>query len=212
MSGAGLLYYGAGMTKPARSAVLALLAVWAVAAPAQAHPHVWVTGATRLQFENGLLTRVSMRWQFDAFFSQVLTGDFDTSKDGKLDAGETAAMKEQVFTSLRDYGYFTHLRVNGVEAVFDRVENFSTAEDRGELVFNFDLIPRAPIDLRAAKAQLSVYDPTIYVDIVLGGDRPLTLEGVPPGQCSWSFASGEEIYSQDGGMLTPQLVKLSCNA
>lgn len=179
------------------------------AGPAQAHPHVWVTGASTLVFENNLLSRISMRWQFDAFFSQVLTGDFDTDKDGKLNAEETEAMKQQVFTSLRDYGYFTHLRVNDAETAFDRVENFSTATDRGELIYIFDLVLPKPVDLRAAKASFSVYDPSIYVDIVLGGEKPLTLQGLPEGACTWSFASGEEISNADG-MLTPQLVKLSC--
>lgn len=195
--------------------VLRLLGLFGAAmsfAPAaHAHPHVWVMGASTLQFENNLLTRVGMRWQFDAFFSQVLTGDFDTNKDGELDADETAAMKNQVFTSLRDYGYFTHLRIDGSEVTFDRVENFSTATDNGELVFNFELVMQKPTDLRNTKTLLSLYDPSIYVDIVLGGDKPLQIKGAAPDLCSWSFATGEEISNSDG-MLTPQLVKLSCGA
>jgi ABC-type uncharacterized transport system substrate-binding protein len=193
------------------SRVLGLSALLTCAAlPAQAHPHVWVMGASTLQFENDLLTRVGMRWQFDAFFSQVLTGDFDTNKDGKLDADETTAMKNQVFTSLRDYGYFTHLRIDGAEVTFDRVENFSTGTDNGELVFFFDLVMQKPTDLRNTKTLLSLYDPSIYVDIVLGGDKPLQLQGISPDLCKWSFATGEEIANADGA-LTPQLVKLSCD-
>jgi ABC-type uncharacterized transport system substrate-binding protein len=198
------------MTQPFRLffTMAALLAL--SAAPVRAHPHVWVMGASTLVFENNLLARVNMRWQFDAFFSQVLTGDFDTDKDGKFSADETEAMKQQVFTSLRDYGYFTHLRVNDVETTFDRVENFSTAVDKGELIYIFDLVLPKPADLRSAKTSFSVYDPSIYVDIVLGGDKPLTLLGLPEGACNWTFASGEEISNADG-MLTPQLVKLACS-
>lgn len=196
-----------------RFAVLAAYAATSLgaSAPALAHPHVWVTGATTLHFQNDMLTRVGMRWQFDAFFSQVLTGDFDTNQDGTFDAAETEAMKQQVFTNLREYGYFTHLRLDGTEATFDRVENFSTAVDRGELVYIFDLVLPKPVDLTKSDAMLSVYDPTIYVDIVLGGDKPVTLEGVPANKCNWTFATGEEISNADG-MLTPQVVKLSCNA
>lgn len=188
-------------------AVAALLAF--PAGPVLSHPHVWVTGATTLKFQDDKLATVGMRWQFDAFFSQVLTGDFDTDKDGKFDAAETAAMKEQVFTSLREYGYFTHLRVNGTEALFDRVENFSTTIDKGELVYIFDLILPKPIDLTTSDAMLSVFDPSLYVDIVLGGDKPLVIDGMVNGNCNWSFATGDEI-ANDNGMLTPQVVKLSC--
>ena len=190
---------------------LCLVVFAALAAkPALAHPHVWVTGASTFQFENDMLTQIAMRWQFDAFFSQVLTGDFDTNKDGKFDADETAAMKAQVFTSLRDYGYFTHLRVNGTEAKFDRVENFSTTTDKGELVYNFELVLPKPLDLRATKTLFSLYDPTIYVDIVLGGDKPLVLQGIDPKKCSWNFSSGDDIANENG-TVTPQLVKLNCN-
>lgn len=178
---------------------------------AVAHPHVWVTGAATMRFQNDALTRIGMRWQFDAFFSQVLTGDFDKNKDGKFDADETSAMKEQVFTSLRDYDYFTHLRVNGTETTFDRVENFSTTTDKGELVYVFDLVLGAPVDLKGKDVKFSVYDPSIYVDIVLGGDKPLILEGLDPTKCTWTFASGEDI-SNSNGYLTPQVAKLNCKS
>ncbi|MBL8628393.1 MAG: DUF1007 family protein, partial [Rhodospirillaceae bacterium] len=161
-----------GLFNP-KGAVAALvgMASLGLTAPAQAHPHVWVVGAATLHFAQDKLARVGMRWQFDGFFSQVLLGDFDTNKDGAFDDAERAAMKEQVFTSLKDYGYFTHLKIGGKEAAFDHVENFTTEIEKGELVYKFDLVPAAPIDLGPAEAQLAMFDPTIYVDIVLGGDK-----------------------------------------
>ncbi|MBL8644908.1 MAG: DUF1007 family protein [Rhodospirillaceae bacterium] len=194
-----------------RMAALVFAGFAALSAPARAHPHVWVTGATTLHFTGHKIDRVGMRWQFDAFFSQVLMGDFDTNKDGQFDDAERAAMKEQVFTSLKDYGYFTHLRIGGKDTAFERVENFATAVDKGELVYIFDLLPAAPIDLGAAEAQLSLFDPTIYVDIVLGGDTPVTLTGIDDGKCDWTFSTGKEIANADG-MLTPQIVKLACKS
>ena len=101
------------------------------------------------------------------------------------------------------------LTVNGTETIFDRVEKFSTTVDKGELVFIFDLILPEPLDLRSTKTQLSLYDPSIYVDIVLGGEKPLVMQGIDAGKCNWSFASGEDIANENG-MLTPQVVKLSC--
>lgn len=192
-------------------AVLALAGALGAVGPAQAHPHVWVVGATTLHFTQDKLARVGMRWQFDAFFSQVLMGDFDTNKDGTFDDPERAAMKEQVFTSLKDYGYFTHLRIDGKETTFERVENFTTEVEKGELVYKFDLVPAAPMDLSTSEAQLAMFDPTIYVDIVLGGDKPVTLEGIAADKCNWSFASDKELATANGA-LTPQLVKLKCKA
>lgn len=188
---------------------LALALAAAAATAAQAHPHVWVTGTTTLKFQGQKLSSVAMRWQFDAFFSQVLLGDYDKNKDGTLDAAETAAMKEQVFTSLREYGYFTHMAVNGADTKFARVDDFSTQNDKGELVFLFDLIPPAPLDLSKSDALLSLFDPTIYVDIVLAGDTPVTIEGAGAEKCRANFAKGDEIANETG-FVTAQVVRISC--
>jgi ABC-type uncharacterized transport system substrate-binding protein len=195
----------------AASALLAVTAVFGANRPVQAHPHVWVLGEATLRFHDDKLTRVGMRWQFDAFFSQVLTGDFDTDKDGGFDADELKAMEAQIFTSLKDYGYFTHLRIDGHETIFSAVEDFRTATDKGELVFFFDLVLDAPIDPRASQVQLAVYDPTLYVDLVLGGDKPVTLDGIAADKCMWEFKSGDEIAANDAFM-TPQVMKLNCPA
>lgn len=176
-----------------------------------AHPHVWVTAQANMRFQNEALTRISMYWQFDAFFSQVLQGDFDTNKDGKFDGDETAAMKNQVFTSLRDYGYFTHLRVNKTEVTFDRVDNFSVSFDKGEMIYVFDLVLATPLDLMAKEVTFSVYDPSIYVDIILGGDKPLVMDGMDPTKCRWTFGSGNDITNENGSIST-QVAKLVCKA
>jgi ABC-type uncharacterized transport system substrate-binding protein len=175
----------------------------------QAHPHVWVTGAATLKFDSDKLVKVGMRWTFDTFFSQVLTGDFDKDKDGKFSPEETKAMFDQVFTSLKDYGFFTHFRVDDNEVLFSGAENFSTALDNGDLVYVFDLILAQPIDPAHTKVQFAVFDPTIYVDIILGGDKPVTIEGAAAAKCKADFSTAEGVESQ-GAFITPQLVTLTC--
>jgi ABC-type uncharacterized transport system substrate-binding protein len=189
----------------------AAVAAGLILAPAGggAHPHVWVTGAAVLKFEADKLVRVGMRWQFDSFFSQVLTGDFDKDKDGAFSPEETTAMFDQVFTSLKDYGYFTHFRVDDAAVEFSGAENFSTALDKGDLVYLFDLILAQPIDPVRAKVQFAVYDPSIYVDVVLGGDTPVTIEGAAGAKCAWSFSEGESV-SNEGAFILPQVVNLTC--
>lgn len=179
-----------------------------IPAGGNAHPHVWVTAAANLKFDAGKLARVGMRWQFDAFFSQVLTGDFDKNGDGAFDADETKAMFDQVFNSLKDFGYFTFIRADDVEAPFARAENFSTASDKGDLVFVFDLVLEEPIDPVAHKVQFTVYDPTIYVDIILGGDKPVTIETTEP-KCAPAYSSGTEV-ANEGAFILPQIVTLDC--
>ncbi len=180
--------------------------------PALAHPHVFVSGKASFQIEDAKLARVSMRWQFDAFFSQVLGTDFDTNADGMFDAEETQAMKDQVFTSLKDFGYFTHLRTDtsDTEKLFSQVDKFVVTIEGGELVFAFELILAEPIDPKIEEVGLSLYDPTIYVDLILGGDEPVKLAGAEGMGCAVEFRQGDEISSQSYFM-TPQEVWLTCN-
>ncbi len=179
---------------------------------ALSHPHVWVTGAASFQIEDTKLTRIGMRWQFDAFFSQVLGADFDTNADGTFDEAETQAMKDQVFTSLKDFGYFTHVRSESsdVEELFSDVENFVIGDDRGEMVFTFDLVLAEPMDPTTEAIGLSVYDPTIYVDLILGGDTPVNVAGADDLGCAFEFRQGNEVTSQSF-FLIPQEVWLTCS-
>ena len=183
----------------------------ALAQPINAHPHVWVTGAAAFQFEDTKLTRIGMRWQFDAFFSQVLGADFDTNADGVFDANETQTMKNQVFTSLKDFDYFTHIRTESSDALqaFKDVENFSITVEDGEMVFNFELVLAGPMDPTSEAIKLSVYDPTIYVDLILGGDTPVTIAGADKLGCRFEYRQGDEITSQSY-FLVPQEVWLTC--
>ena len=182
------------------------------ASPSLAHPHVWVTGEASFEFEQQALVKVGMRWQFDAFFSQVLEADFDTNSDGSFDDAETLAMNNQVFTSLKDFGYFTHLRAGEAqtEQTFDRVENFVISSDAGELIFEFDLVLSNPINPITLPVGISLYDPTVYVDIILDGDTPVTLAGADGLECALEYRQGDEVQSQSYFMV-PQEVWLSCS-
>ena len=196
-----------------RTLIISLAALVGIGtAPVSAHPHVWVTGEASFQFEETKLTRVGMTWQFDAFFSQVLGADFDTNGDGTFDAAETQAMKDQVFTSLKDFGYFTHLRTEGsdIERQFERVENFTLSTDAGELVFSFDLVLAESIDPVTETIGLSLYDPTIYVDLILDGDKPVSLSGADGLGCAIEYRQGNEVASQSY-FFVPQEAWLNCS-
>jgi ABC-type uncharacterized transport system substrate-binding protein len=192
--------------------ILAVALVAAFPAKLQAHPHVWVTGTAAFHLENAAVARVTLRWQFDAFFSQVLMGDFDKDKDAKLDAEETAAMKAQVFTNLKEYGYFVHMKAGGAPVDVGAIENFSAVLDKdSQLVFAFDAVPATKPDLRAGKLAFALFDPTIYVDIMLGGDAPVTLDGAGAKDCSWKMRDLDQIANENG-FVAPQELEITCKS
>jgi len=177
--------------------------------PVFAHPHVWVSAAASFHFNQSELLRIGMRWQFDPFFSQVLITDFDLSGDGLLDESETLGMKQQIFTSLREFDYFTHVNAGEKEVQFTRVESFFTEQKDGELVFVFDLVMEEPIDVSVTPVTLSLYDPSIYIDIMFFGDTPVKVLGAGGAMCSWKFTDGAEVQSESW-FVTPQQINLTC--
>ncbi len=191
---------------------LALAAVVAFPAQVHAHPHVWVTGTVAFHMENAAMARLTLHWQFDAFFSQVLMGDFDKNKDEKLDAEETAAMKTQVFGSLKEYGYFVHMKAAGAPVDIGSIEAFSAGLDKDkQLVFNFDVIPSTKPDLRAGKLAFALFDPSIYVDIALEGETPVTFDGPGAKDCSWKMRDLDQIANENG-FVAPQELEITCKA
>lgn len=65
------------------TAALGLMMVWfAMARPAQAHPHVWVTVEATVLYENGQITGLMHKWTFDDMYTAMAIQGLDTNGDG----------------------------------------------------------------------------------------------------------------------------------
>ena len=107
-----------------RSILLALGALFALALPAAAHPHVFVSVNGELVFDaEGRIKAVGNVWQFDDAFSAFATEGLDADGDGKLGDAELQPLAKINVESLLEFGYFTFLSVDGAEQKF-------TAADR----------------------------------------------------------------------------------
>lgn len=76
--------------------VAATLGVFAMAAPLAAHPHIFVDTGLDLYFDaDGTLSKVKVRWSYDAFYSLLITQDMGLDMDGdsQLTDAEKAALQ-----------------------------------------------------------------------------------------------------------------------
>jgi ABC-type uncharacterized transport system substrate-binding protein len=85
----------------------ALAATFNSAAPAAAHPHVWVSVQTTVIYENGTVKALHHRWLFDEFYSSMAVEDLDANKDGVYDRSELAELAKVNIEGLKEFGYFT---------------------------------------------------------------------------------------------------------
>jgi ABC-type uncharacterized transport system substrate-binding protein len=190
-------------------AVTAGVALSGQSSPAAAHPHVWITDVTTFLFADRQLVGIRHHWQFDEIFSSFVIEQHDQDGDGKFDQTETAAVQKEAFANLRDYGYFTHVRIDGEPLPLDHFEGFQATIEQGALEYDFVLpLPKA-VDPAALAFAVGVYDPEYYVEVLLDQNDPVQFEGLPSGACTFDIKEDTDnpIYF---GMVYPLVIKLNC--
>jgi ABC-type uncharacterized transport system substrate-binding protein len=181
----------------------------ASAGPAAAHPHVWINAVATFLFEDRMLVGVRHHWEFDEMFASYVIEEHDADGDGKLDRAEIASVQANAFSNLRDYDYFTHVRVDGKDLPLREVTDFTARIDNGSLVYEFTMPLAKPVDPGARRFAAAIYDPEYYVEVLLDEDDPVRFEGLPSGACTYAIEedSAHPIYY---GLVNPLTIVLSC--
>ena len=175
------------MTKRLAQILLAAVALVLMAGgSALAHPHVWVTMKSELVYApDGSLTGVRHAWTFDEMFSTFATQGIETKKKGEFTRDELKPLAEVNVTSLKEYGYFTYLKVSGKKVpLVDPVDYFLEFKDSA-LTLHFMLPLKDP--LKAAGLDVEVFDPDYFVDFSFAEKDPVALVSAPQ-QCKLTVA------------------------
>lgn len=177
--------------------------------PAAAHPHVWIDAVATFVFDGGALVGLRHRWQFDELFGSFVIEEHDLDGDGRFDEAEIKAVREQAFSNLREYDYFTHVRIDGEEVLLHEVSDFAARIENDVLVYEFALPLPEPVDPGADRLAVGIYDVEYYVEVVLDEDDPVRFEGIPSGACIFAVREDTDhpIYY---GMVYPPTITLSC--
>ena len=186
-----------------------LLAFGGRSGPVAAHPHVWIDAVATFVFEGGSLVGLRQHWRFDEFFSSFVIEEHDANGDGVFDQAEIDAIREQAFANLREYGYFTHARLDGEKLALDKVSDFTARIEDDLLVYEFTMVLPEPVDPGAERVEAAIYDSEYYVEVLLDQYDPVRFEGIPSGACTFAIREDLEnpIYY---GMVNPLTIALSC--
>ncbi|HET7715589.1 MAG TPA: DUF1007 family protein [Bauldia sp.] len=183
-----------------RPILVSLLAFIALAAPAAAHPHVFVTVRGELLFDGeGRIKAVGNVWQFDEAFSAFAVEGLDADGDGKLSDQELQPLAKINVESLAEFGYFTFLAVDGAEQKFLPPSEYWLEHDGARLTLFYTL----PLETAAAVGKdttLEIFDPEYFVAFEFPGEQPLTLSGAPDG-CSATYHPPKGLDDQTMAIL-----------
>lgn len=176
--------------------VVAAVAAWA--APAEAHPHVFVTVKSTVIYQNGAPSAVRHAWRFDDMFSAFAVQGLDTDGDGKFSREELQDLAEVNVTSLGEFDFFTFGKAGGEDISFSAPVDYWLSHDGTALTLNFTLPVTAA--KQADTVRFEIYDPSYFVAFDLLKDTPVALEGAPEG-CRID-ATGPDGGSEAGKKLT----------
>jgi ABC-type uncharacterized transport system substrate-binding protein len=186
------------------------LALAALPATAQAHPHVWINYSMVAQTQGTVLVAMQQTWIFSKGFPFSLVGDFShMPKSGPLNADYTATFKAQAFSLLKSSDYFTHVFVDGKAVALGKARNFSVSIEQGHVVYRFLLPLVKPVDFKRERVTLGVWDETYFVDFESAAQPVLTLSAGSPGSCKAAAFEDRDHPIFDGSVI-PQASRLSC--
>lgn len=147
---------------------------------AWAHPHVWITARTEVQFApDGTLTGLRHAWTFDDAFSAFAVQGLDTNKDGKYSREELAELATVNVTSLKEFDFFTIARLDGKKVTLKDPVDYYLEHADGKLTLHFTLPLEAP--RKFTTLSFDVNDNTLFVSFALAESTPATLSGAPSG-------------------------------
>jgi ABC-type uncharacterized transport system substrate-binding protein len=140
------------------------------------HPHVFVDAELTIVFDDRGLAGFRQRWIFDEMFSNTLLSNFDKNNDHILDVGEVGEIKKGGFGNLRNYGYFTHILIDG--KIFDvkYVTKFLAEVHDNRLIYTFFVPCHVAAGDQFKHVTVSLFDETYYTDVALLYDS-LSCEG-----------------------------------
>lgn len=175
------------------TAAAAALILALSAGSAAAHPHVWIDSKTRLIFDQGgRVVALEVDWRFDEFYSLFAVEGLDKDNNGVLSAAELHPLAELNVTSLESYRYFTYVSMNGAEADYGEVKDYSSAFEDGILSLRFVLPLREPVDPRSTQLSFTSYDPSFYISIEPRRQAPVVLSDGAPEGCGIGIERGGE--------------------
>ena len=203
------------------------------AAPAQAHPHVWIEMRSDVVFNGqGQIQGLNVIWTFDDAYTQMALDGLDANGDGVYSQSEIEPLTKENIASLKDYDFFTALRFNGEKQAIGEVTEFGQIWSNDKLQLHFQLPLKTPLDPTRGEFVAKVYDPDFFIAIDYVKDDPVTVIGNMPKGCelvlkpvptdaeieetrtmlSTKGADWKPENNEDFGALFAQPVTIACKA
>jgi ABC-type uncharacterized transport system substrate-binding protein len=174
------------MRNIAKLGLTAVAATFAFITEAPAHPHVWVTMQTEVEFgPNKEIVAFKHKWTFDEYYTEFALTGMDTNGDGIYQPEELKPLADTNVEALKEFGYFTFPMIGTQRVALKEPPPGYHLEYKDKLLTLYFTLPlEKPIPASKLKDfSFSVYDPGIYVDLSFDKKNPVTIASPKPNGC-----------------------------
>lgn len=168
----------------AMSCAAAALAISATTVAA--HPHVWVTVETTVDYVNGTVTGLSHKWTFDEMYTAMAIQGLDTNNDGQYDRKELAELAQVNIDGLKEFDYFTFAKLGSSALAFDPPKDYWLEYTNGMLSLHMTTPLKQPVLAEAEGLSFAVYDPSYFIAFELSKTNPVKVSDGAPTGCTAS--------------------------
>lgn len=143
------------------------------------HPHVFVHSSIKIVFDEKGLTGFKVKWAFDDMFSNMIINDFDKNKNSSFEPSEIEVIKNEAFSNLKEFDYFTYIKVNAKPFKVVFFKDFSAEIKDNILIYRFFVPCRVQAVSSFKEVRISIYDISFYSSVFLIKD-PIGFENASP--------------------------------
>jgi ABC-type uncharacterized transport system substrate-binding protein len=140
------------------------------------HPHVFIVTRYTLVFDKGGLAGIRVNWQFDEYFSAMISGDYDSDHNRVIDPEENQQIEKEAFRNLEDYSFFTFIKIDKKPFEIEIVRDFSASLDEDRLIYEFFIPCHVSAALSYKEIRVAAYDPSYYTAVYFAENNALCLE------------------------------------
>lgn len=159
--------------------------------PASAHPHVWVTVETTVNYERGAVTGFTQKWTFDEMYAAMAIQGLDTNNDGQYDRKELTELAQVNIDGLKEFDYFTFPKLGDTALKLADPKDYWLEYTNGVLSLHMTMPLDQPVLAEAEGLNVAVYDPSFFIAFDFAKENPVRLANAPAG-CQASLAVPKE--------------------
>lgn len=165
----------------------AIIVGGALSAPAEAHPHVWITTETTVLYDNGTFVGLQHKWSFDELYTATAVEGLDTNKDGKYGREELAELAKADIEGLHESSYFTSPLLAGQKMKLGAARDYWLEHNDGILSLYFTVPFAQPVLAEAKGLTFSISDPEYFIAFEFAKVDPVRFGEGAPGACRASI-------------------------